>query len=217
MLQMFYVTVWMDVIDFAHPEAAYRHLRTLAASPVLRDEMLALMQYRYAHIDILDQPLDFDFACPIDLHCTYSRDQLLVALDFMKPATVREGVKWLPDKKLDVLFVTLNKSDKDYSPTTMYQDYSINKTLFHWQSQSTTSDRSKTGQRYIHHRAEGSRILLCVRDAKKDAWGGTASYSVLGFVDYVQHTGSNPMSITWRLAAEIPAKYIRQTNKLIVS
>ena len=217
MLQMFYVTVWMDVIDFAHPEAAYRHLHTLAASPVLRDEMLALMQYRYAHIDILDQPLDFDFACPIDLHCTYSRDQLLVALDFMKPSNVREGVKWLPEKKLDVLFVTLNKSDKDYSPTTMYQDYSINKTLFHWQSQSTTSDRSKTGQRYIHHRAEGSRILLCVRDAKKDAWGGTASYSVLGFVDYVQHTGSNPMSITWRLVAEIPAKYIKKTNKLIVS
>lgn len=217
MLQMFYVTVWMDVIDFEHPEAAYRHLHTLAASPVLRDEMLALMQYRYAHIDILDQPLDFEFACPIDLHCTYSRDQLLVALDFMKPSTVREGVKWLPEKKLDVLFVTLNKSDKDYSPTTMYQDYSINKTLFHWQSQSTTSDVSKTGQRYIHHRAQGSRILLCVRDAKKDAWGGTASYSVLGFVDYVQHTGSNPMSITWRLAAEIPAKYIKKTNKLIVS
>lgn len=46
-------------------------------------------------------------------------------------------MKWLPEKKLDVLFVTLNKSDKDYSPTTMYQDYSINKTLFHWQSQST--------------------------------------------------------------------------------
>lgn len=99
----------------------------------------------------------------------------------------------------------------------MYQDYSINKTLFHWQSQSTTSDVSKTGQRYIHHRAQGSKILLCVRDAKKDAWGGTASYSVLGFVDYVQHTGSNPMSITWRLAAEIPAKYIKKTNKLIVS
>lgn len=49
----------------------------------------------------------------------------------MKPSTVREGVKWLPEKKLDVLFVTLNKSDKDYSPITMYEDYSINKTLFH--------------------------------------------------------------------------------------
>ena len=217
MLQMFYVTVYMDVIDYAHPETAYQRLHTLADSPVLRSEMQALLQYRYEHIDLLDKALDFDFACPIDLHCTYSRDQLLVALDFMKPATVREGVKWLPEKKLDVLFVTLNKSDKDYSPTTMYQDYSINKTLFHWQSQSTTSEYSKTGQRYIHHRAEGSRILLCVRDAKKDAWGNTASYTVLGFVDYVQHTGSNPMSITWKLADEIPAKYIKKTNKLIVS
>ena len=127
------------------------------------------------------------------------------------------GVKWLPEKKLDVLFVTLNKSDKDYSPTTMYEDYSINKTLFHWQSQSTTGDHSATGQRYIHHREQGSRILLCVRDAKKDVWGGTASYSVLGFVDCVQHTGSKPMSITWRLEDEISAKYLKQTSKLIVS
>ena len=179
--------------------------------------MRALLQYRYEHLDILDHTLDFGFPCPIDLHCTYSRDQLLVALDFMRPGTVREGVKWLPEKKLDVLFVTLNKSDKDYSPTTMYQDYSINKTLFHWESQSTTSEQSTTGQRYIHHRAQGSRILLCVREAKKDAWGNTAAYSVLGFVDYVQHTGSNPMSITWKLADEIPAKFIRKTNQLIVS
>ena len=199
--------------DFEEPEEKEI---TKALARLASIDSRRLLQFIIHILPMLDR-LDFDFACPIDLHCTYSRDQLLVALDFMKPSTVREGVKWLPEKKLDVLFVTLNKSDKDYSPTTMYQDYSINKTLFHWQSQSTTSDRSKTGQRYIHHRAEGSRILLCVRDAKKDAWGGTASYSVLGFVDYVQHTGSNPMSITWRLAAEIPAKYIRQTNKLIVS
>ena len=52
----------------------------------------------------------------------------------MKPTTVREGVKWLPDKQIDVMFVTLNKSNKDYSPITMYHDYSINKNLFHWQS-----------------------------------------------------------------------------------
>jgi len=29
--------------------------------------------------------------------------------------------------------LTLNKSEKDYSPSTMYQDYSINEELFHWQ------------------------------------------------------------------------------------
>ncbi|OLN27466.1 Helicase, C-terminal:Type III restriction enzyme, res subunit:DEAD/DEAH box helicase, N-terminal [Desulfosporosinus metallidurans] len=44
--------------------------------------------------------------------------------------------------------MTLNKSEKDYSPSTMYQDYSINEELFHWQSQSRTTVESLTGQRY---------------------------------------------------------------------
>ena len=83
----------------------------------------------------------------LDIHAV-----VLGALAFLKPATVREGVKWLPERKLDVLFVTLNKADKDYSPTTMYNDYSINDWLFHWQSQSTTAENSSTGQRYIHHK-----------------------------------------------------------------
>ena len=81
---------------------------------------------------------------------------------------MREGVKWLPEKHLDVFFVTLNKADKDYSPTTMYHDYSINENLFHWQSQSTTAADSPTGQRYIHHRERGSKVLLFVREFKAD-------------------------------------------------
>ncbi len=217
MLQMFYVTVWMDVIDYSNPEKAYDNFKTLSKSKNLIAEMKALLEYRFEHIDLVDKELDFGFECPLDLHCIYSRDQILVALDYMRPSIVREGVKWLPDKKIDVLFVTLNKSDKEYSPTTMYKDYAINEKLFHWQSQSTTSVESSTGQRYINHRSEGSKILLCVRDSKKDTWGNTPSYSVLGFVNYVQHTGSKPMSITWSLEDEIPAKFIKQVRKLVVS
>ncbi len=135
----------------------------------------------------------------------------------MKPSTVREGVKWLADKKTDVLFVTLNKSDKDYSPTTMYKDYSISETLFHWQSQSTTGEESPTGKRYINHKEKGEQnLLLCVREAKKDKWGNTAPYTVLGFANYVKHEGSKPMSITWELEQEIPAKYLKETKKLVV-
>lgn len=217
MLQMFYVSVWMDVIDYDNPQSAYENFHSLANSKVMLNEMKALFKYLYENIDFVDKRIDFGFDCPVDLHCTYSRDQLLVAMDFMKPSTVREGVKWLPDKKLDILFVTLNKSDKDYSPSTMYNDYSINETMFHWQSQSTTSDSSPTGQRYINHRTKGSKILLCVREAKKDSWGNAAPYSVLGFADYVQHTGSKPMNVVWRLSDEIPAKYIKQTRKLLVN
>ena len=138
-----------------------------------------------------------------------------MALDFLKPASVREGVKWLPEKKLDVFFITLNKSDKDYSPTTMYKDYSINERLFHWQSQSTTGDTSATGQRYIHHREQGSRVLLFVREFKQDL-AGAAPYTFLGTARYVGHQGSKPMNITWKLDAPIPARYLKKTNKLTV-
>ena len=66
------------------------HLYALADSPVLLQELIDLLQYQYEQIDFIDTPVDLGFACPLDLHCTYTRDQLLVAMDFMKPNTVRE-------------------------------------------------------------------------------------------------------------------------------
>ena len=217
MLQMFYVTVWGKAAESWTSDEVQDNLYALSDSPVLLDELLELLRYRYEQIDFIDEPVELGFDCPLDLHCTYTRDQLLVALDFMKPATVREGVKWLPEKHLDVFFVTLNKADKDYSPTTMYHDYSINENLFHWQSQSTTAADSPTGQQYIHHRERGSKVLLFVREFKADRiTGGAEAYTFLGTANYVKHNGSKPMNITWRLERPIPAKFLKKTNKLVV-
>ena len=217
MMQMFYVSVWLKAADDWNSDEVLENLYVLADSPVLLGELIDLLQYNYDHIDFIDKPVNVGFDCPLDLHCTYTRDQLLVALDFMKPSTVREGVKWLPEKNIDVFFVTLNKADKDYSPTTMYNDYSINSELFHWQSQSTTAADSPTGQRYIHHREKGSRVLLFVREFKSDRISGSAAaYTYLGTANYVKHDGEKPMNITWKLDHPIPAKYLKKTNKLVV-
>lgn len=217
MLQMFYITIWGKAAEDWSSDEVLDNLYALSDSPVLLSELLELLRYRYEKIDFIDEPVDLGFDCPLDLHCTYTRDQLLVALDFLKPATVREGVKWLPEKQLDVFFVTLNKADKDYSPTTMYNDYSINESLFHWQSQSTTAENSATGQRYIHHRERGSKVLLFVREFKSDrVTGGAEAYTYLGTASYVRHTGSRPMNVTWKLDRPIPAKFLKKTNKLVV-
>lgn len=217
MLQMFYVTVWGKAAESWEADEVLDNLYALSDSPVLLGELLDLLRYRYEQIDFIDEPVELGFDCPLDLHCTYTRDQLLVALDFLKPATVREGVKWLPEKHLDVFFVTLNKADKDYSPTTMYHDYSINENLFHWQSQSTTAADSPTGQRYIHHWERGSKVLLFVREFKADRiTGGAEAYTFLGTANYVKHSGSRPMNITWELDRPIPAKFLKKTNKLVV-
>jgi len=47
--------------------------------------------------------------------------------------------------------------------------------------------------------------------------GNASPYTFLGEADYVSHEGSRPMSITWRLHKPIPAKFLKKTNKLVVS
>lgn len=89
-----------------------------------------MSSYQFSRIDFIDESVDVGFDGSLNLHCTYARDQLLETMDFIKPDTICEGVKWLSDQKRDVFFVTFNKADKDYSPTAMYNDYSINDTLF---------------------------------------------------------------------------------------
>jgi hypothetical protein len=119
---------------------------------------------------------------------------------------MREGVAWCPAVNADAFLITLKKSDTDYSPTTMYRDFALSPELFHWESQSTTSAASPTGQRYINHHSAGSQILLFVRETKKSALGDGAPYVFLGPADYVSHERERPMAITWRLRRPMPAE-----------
>lgn len=215
MWQMLQFTIWQKSFEDCGFKDLLDGFSLIKNSPIMLTEILEILYYSYEKIDFVDEPVDLGFNCPLDLHCSYTRDQILVAMDFMKPNTVREGVKYLPDKKADIFFVTLNKADKEYSPSTMYNDYSINDTLFHWQSQSTTSEESTTGQRYRNHRAMDTNILLFVREFKSNKLGASP-YTFLGLVDFVSSEGSKPMNILWKLKKTIPAKYLRKTNKLVV-
>ena len=214
MLQMFYMTVWDSYAEDWNSDEVLGRLYSLADSPVMLKELLTLLQYQFDHIDFIDSTTDLGFDCPLDVHCTYTQRQLLAALDYRNFSSMRQGVLHLPEKKIDVFLITLNKSDKDYSPTTMYEDYAISPSLFHWQSQSTTAANSPTGRRYIHHAEQGGRILLFVREFKQDALG-TAPYTFLGQATYVRHTGSKPMNIVWRLEKPIPAKYLRRVQQVM--
>lgn len=156
---------------------------------------------------------------PLQVHATYSREEILAALDYAAqnrtPSTMREGVVWRPELNTDAFLITLKKSETDYSPTTMYRDFALSDRLFHWESQSTTSESSATGQRYIHHRENGSHILLFVRAAKASALGA-APYVFLGPADYISHEGENPMAITWRLHRPMPSEVFQASSVALV-
>lgn len=156
----------------------------------------------------------------MEIYRTYTRKQILAALGLAKPGSVREGVKYLHEKNsdmvtkdTDVFFVTLNKSEKEFSDTTLYDDYAVDKNLFHWQSQNTTSPESSTGKRYISQIETGSIVLLFVRSNKNMIYGNQAMpFTFLGPATIVQWSGSRPMSILYRLEHPIPAKYIAETD-----
>jgi len=143
---------------------------------------------------------------PLNLHARYSRQEIVAALGFAegpKPKVTQGGILWVPQASSDVFFVDLHKAERDYSPTTMYRDYAINRELFHWESQSRQTPQQPTVQRYINHRASGSHVLLFVRERKTFELG-TQPFTFLGPVEYVDHRGERPVAFTWRLPVPMP-------------
>ena len=184
------------------------------------DEILDLVEYNYEALDFVPNPINLGFESPLELHCTYTRNQIFAALGHYSlteksAAGSREGVLHLSEKKADIFFINLNKTEEHYSPTTMYKDYAISEQLFHWQSQSTTSESSPTGKRYIEHEAKGDKILLMVREEKK-VNNRTEPFIFLGTSRYVSHEGSRPMSIVWELASPMPPGLFVKANKTVV-
>ena len=146
---------------------------------------------------------------PLQVHARYQREEILAALDFPRlPNSFREGVWYSKDLNVDAFFITLKKSEADYSPTTMYADYPISRDLFHWESQSTTSISSATGQRYL---TGTSTVLLFARQEPKDEFG-TSPYLFLGPATYSNHTGDRPIAITWRLGTPLPMDFFNHAS-----
>ena len=203
--EMLFFSLWPDGGGHASYEAG---LEALQRERATRDELRSVVQLsfdgaRHRAVDLEGPVKDV----PLKVHARYQREEILAALGYAslarKPNSFREGVLYVPDLNVDAFFVTLKKSEADYSPTTMYRDYPISSTLFHWESQSTTSITSATGQRYL---SGSSTVLLFVREEQKDEFG-TAPYLFLGPAHHISHTGERPIGITWELEHAMPTDF----------
>jgi superfamily II DNA or RNA helicase len=203
--RMLFFSLWPDAGGFSSFDEG---LAALKREDAVRDELTSLIDLSLDSTRHLAEPLIGPLShLPLRLHAGYSREEILAALDYAnlarKPTSHMQGVLWAQELNTDAFLVTLRKSEADYSPTTMYRDYAISPTLFHWESQSTTSVASPTGQRYINHRQNGMNVLLFTRETKTDDLG-PAPYLFLGTAGYVSHTGDRPIAITWKLDYPMP-------------
>jgi hypothetical protein len=167
-------------------------------------ELLGVLDERSAS---LPRQVKLASEIPLLAHARYSRDEILAAYAVGtpdRPPQVREGVKYVPDAATDLFFVTLKKSDRDYSPTTMYRDYAMSRELFHWESQATQGAGTPSIRRYVEHAERGHTIMLFVRARKRGPDGGAPPYYCLGPARYVESTGDRPVAFTWRLETPMP-------------
>jgi superfamily II DNA or RNA helicase len=195
--------------DFA---AAFRGLREM---PELRREMIEMLEIRREQLDRLTFPLtlptDAQRRVPLRVHAHYARDEIVAAFalaELQKSYSLQAGVRFDSETRTDLLLVTHAKSEREFSPTTLYRDFAISPVLFHWESQNTTREGSPTGRRYRHHAREGSNVLLFARERKKSG-ALTMPYLCLGLADFVTSESERPMRITWRLRTPMPQTAFR--------
>ena len=140
---------------------------------------------------------------PLALHHQYMRREVLTAVGFLRPGqkkhVVPSGILKLEDRQCELLFVTLDKSGTDFSPTTRYRDYAISRERFHWETQGSASASRPSGRRYIESPGNGMTFQLFVRSAPGEP------FAYLGPVLHETHEGDRPIAITWRLEHPMPA------------
>lgn len=205
--RMLFFSLWPDGGGFTSYDAGLDALRHEQAA---RDELALVVDLGLDAAEHVTGPLTGALRnVPLRIHGRYQREEILAAVDYAtlerKPTSMMQGVAYAPAANADLLMATLKKSEADYSPTTMYRDYPISPTLFHWESQNATTVASPTGQRYL---TGSSNILLFVRDTHQDPFG-TAPYQFLGPASYVTHQGERPIAITWKLARAMPIEFFQ--------
>ena len=197
---------------------ADRVFDSIRKSPELRREITELLELLADRIRTVARPLDGAGEVPLASHATYTLREIVAAhgRTSKRGALVlpQGGVLWDEATRTDLLFVTLEKSERDYSPTTRYADYPISPTLFHWESQNSASPATRTGRRYIEQPERGTNVVLFVRERKRDHRGETLPYHCLGRAHYRSHESERPMKVLWELERPMPGG-LYQAGKVV--
>jgi hypothetical protein len=144
------------------------------------------------------------------MHAAYGVREILTAVGWLtafRRSPFQAGVLPLAERKTELLFVTLDKSE-GYHDRIAYHDYAISAERFHWQTQNSAGPDTMSGRRYLESPGNGWQFQLFVRARKGDA------YRACGRVSLERAEGDRPMSLIWRLEVPLPARLFREFSVL---
>ena len=208
---MLYYTLFIDKISKVGVKSISEALRRLADYPMFISEILELTDYLLAHLETKTFSVGEGMPMGLEQYGCYTREEVFA---IFKRQTANKkmqgsvaGVFNIEELNTELFFVTLNKSDKDFSAETMYNDYVVSENEFRWESQNTDSHQGK-GKRFVEQKKNGKKFLLFVRENKKDGYGNTCPFICFGLVDYIRSKDDKPMKINWQTHHPILPQFI---------
>ena len=208
---MLYYSLFGDKISKIGVNSIEEALKSLEHYPVFVSEILELAEYILSNLDKKTYSVGEGMPVALEQYGCYTREEVFAIFGRQTAEKKMQGsvagVFNIEELNTELFFVTLNKSDKDFSAETMYNDYVVSEYEFHWESQNTDSHTGK-GKRFVRQKENGKKFLLFVRENKKDGFGNTCPFICFGLVDYISSKGDKPMKINWQMHQPILPRFL---------
>ncbi len=183
------------------------------SNPSIMADAAEIAQWRLKHPTTPIRDIQLAFPCSLKLHAEYGSAEIKAALGLTTletPGPTGQGVIHAAERKCYIHLATFRKDVRAFSPTTRYRDYPISATQLHWESQSTTSQTSATGQNYLSFRELGYTILFFAR-LERQIDGETAPFAYLGPAkNLLSAEDSRPIRMVWELEYPMPAALLEE-------
>jgi len=152
-------------------------------------ELQELIEYKLKH-EMLQKETSSDFV----LFGKYTNDQIVSQLKGQEKVLRHAGgVLNVKQENREVIFVTIEKNENEFSPLTMYKDQFLNRSQLHWEGP------HNRGEKYARDLESRDEILVFARKNKS-----TNNYYFIGSVLPQGFTGTNPIQTTFDLQNELP-------------
>jgi len=196
------------------------YLKIENESLMFTNEVLANLTEDYKHylLDTINYGIDRyklefntkDYGVPsFKLYERYQQaDTLILSNVFGRsPSSVREGVVNINNDYF--IFINLHKDEKTVKESQLYADEFLTQEILQWESQSTTSINSPTGQNLINIGNNQFKMHIFVRKYSKD------KFYYLGTAKPIEHTGERPIRFKLKLDEQVPKNLYNDFTRIV--
>jgi hypothetical protein len=121
--------------------------RRVSENPSILSDLIEILEWAESETTVEGQVPERPFPSLFELHAQYGSRDIQAVLGQATLETAGQtgvGLLHFPSVRAYALLITYQKTEREFSPSTMYADYPISRELLHWESQSNAAGPTTT-------------------------------------------------------------------------